>query len=142
MLLVHMASGLTARSFGGRIGVTPKTITDWIDKHPLFYAFHEAGLQFQRMDWEQTLVDMAKGKTRGNAAAAIFALKNYFPDDYKDKREVEMAAGAGMILVDTGIKRNLPVFDPESGKTPRINRRKVYEAESRVVEEEDALDIL
>jgi hypothetical protein len=38
--------------------------------------------------WEDTLAGQARGRYEGGSAtAAIFAMKNQFPDDYRDRRE-------------------------------------------------------
>jgi hypothetical protein len=49
------------------------------------------------------LMDLGTGKTKGNAAAAIFYSKNAAPAHYKDKREIENNYQGTVYVIDTGI---------------------------------------
>lgn len=51
---------------------------------------------------EDMLTKLADGTYKGNAAAAIFYAKNAAPDEFKDKRDLEVTGGITYII-DTGI---------------------------------------
>jgi len=107
VLVWHMMKGYTYLSFGARLGVNDRTCRRWANQFPEFKAAREIGNGFMRMKWEDIATTSAEGTNKGNAATIIFALKNYFPDDFKDKREVEMTGS--MYIIDTGIDRQLPM---------------------------------
>jgi len=105
LLIWHMSNGKSFESFGAVVGVVSRTCNRWVNNHPEFKVAHDVGMLRRRMEWEEIITTSAKGQNKGNAASIIFALKNYFPDEYKDKREVEHTGN--ITIVDTGITRPL-----------------------------------
>ena len=100
-LMEHMAEGLSLESFCGRFLLSVKIVKGWIKAHKDFEDALEIGRNLQRYQWEKILLDQSQGLIKANPAAMIFALKNYFPEDFQDKREV--AITASQIVIDTGI---------------------------------------
>ena len=100
-LMEHMREGFSFDTFCGKYLLNKATVQRWLKKHPEFMQAYEIGQNLQRYQWEHILLEQAQGVNRANPAAMIFALKNYFPDSFQDKREV--AVTASQIVVDTGI---------------------------------------
>lgn len=103
LLIYHMGKGYTYQSFATIIGVSGQTVNNWLKAYPDFKFCKEIAENRMKLKWERIILESAQGLVKGNAAAIIFAIKNYFPDQYKDKREVEHTAA--MMVVDTGIRR-------------------------------------
>jgi len=103
LLIHHMSKGRSLKSFAGILGVTYGTVMHWQKQFSDFRACVEIGKSINRLEWEKVIHGNARGTIKGNAAAVIFALKNYFPDEFKDKREIEQKGT--ILIVDTGIKR-------------------------------------
>ena len=110
LLIWHMSNGFSFESFGAVVGCVSQTCNRWVNQHGEFKAAHDIGMLRRRLEWEEIITTSAKGQNKGNAASIIFALKNYFPNEYKDKREVEVVGT--VYVVDTGIKR------PNDGQIP------------------------
>lgn len=104
LLVHHMMKGSSFLSFGSVIGSPYERIKEWTKRHPEFALAREIGESFMRDKWEKIAQDTSSGAVKGNAATIIFALKNYFPDEYKDKRELEHSGH--VYMVDTGIDRD------------------------------------
>lgn len=85
--------GRTWTAIASRIGVLRETLYNWMDVHPEFLNAMKESRHHAMKWWEQTLEGQARGKyPGGSASAAIFAMKNQFPDDYKDRREHKVEA--------------------------------------------------
>lgn len=105
MMLEHIGlKGKSYRSLAFRIGVNNETLIRWEKKYPEWKEAKEIA-QCGRLNFiEDKLSDLAEGKAKGNAAAAIFYAKNACPDEFKDKRELEVQGGITYVI-DTGIPR-------------------------------------
>lgn len=78
--------GTTWTGIAVELKITRDTLYAWKDKHEEFsYALSRARISAQ-MWWEKRLRGQATDGV-GSATAAIFAMKNQFPDDYKDRKE-------------------------------------------------------
>jgi len=66
----------------------------------------------------------------------IFALKNYFPKNFVDKRE-NVLKGEGMLIVNTGIQRKNPRTIPGQVVRKQIEPPEDVVDYVEVVEEED-----
>jgi len=97
----HMSYGHSVQSFCGKYYLTMGIVKTWAKNFPEFSEAMEIGRNLQRYQWEKILLEQAQGQNKANPAAMIFALKNFFPEDFQDKREV--AVTATQIVVDTGI---------------------------------------
>jgi len=78
---------------------------------------------------EGMLTNLADGTYKGNAAAAIFYAKNAAPDEFKDKRDIDINSTSNITyIIDTGI----PAL-PSPGKITEA----IVEAEfTEILEEE------
>jgi len=82
--------GKTWTAIANELGVSRETIYTWMDIHPNFLDAMKLSRGMAMQWWEQTLQGQALGELPGGSAtAAIFAMKNQFPDDYRDRREVD-----------------------------------------------------
>jgi transposase len=80
--------GDTWTAIAAEIGVVRETMYDWMDVQPAFSDALKRSRQMAQQWWEKTLKGQSRGKyDGGSATAAIFAMKNQFPDDYRDRRE-------------------------------------------------------
>jgi hypothetical protein len=80
--------GKTWTAIAATIGVARETLYDWMDKKPDFSDAMKQSRHMAQLWWEDTLQGQSRGAFEGgNATAAIFAMKNQFPDDYRDRRE-------------------------------------------------------
>ena len=91
-----MSEGYSFRSFGAVVGVSRKTLYEWVDKYPEFaeakdIATSKAQMFFEkRLNWklsgDQKIVQKSKNV---DVSCLIFALKTRFSKDYSDKQIVE-----------------------------------------------------
>jgi hypothetical protein len=88
MLIDHMEEGLSFESFAGVIGVNRDTIFEWAKVQTEFSDAKKAGFEKSRLTWERIGLNISK-LNEGNPTAFIFNMKNRFPDDWKDKKEVD-----------------------------------------------------
>lgn len=102
LLIWHMSQGGSYQSFSGVLGVVIQTLYNWEDVYPAWKMAKGVAFSMRLEKWEKTIDDAAIGKSKGNAAAIIFALKNYFPDMYKDSKEINTNV-SGNITVQTGV---------------------------------------
>jgi len=100
MLIEHMAQGGSFEGFAAVIKVSWEALYDWVDKHPEFFQAKKDGFAASKKFWEDTMADQARGKINGSSTALIFALKNRFPKDYRDRTEIKHQAYIGDIEND------------------------------------------
>lgn len=101
-LIEHMKKGKSFASFGGVIGVSITTLSNWANKIDEFKHAKEIGLLCQMNEWEDIVLGQAKGDIRGSAAPTIFALKNFFPDNFKENTQLQTGNGV-TVIIDTGV---------------------------------------
>ena len=130
-LLYHVGiQGKSYKSLAFKLAVSPSTLANWEEAHPKWKEAKEVANLGRLGSLEDTFIDLAKGRTKGNAAAAIFYAKNAAPDDYKDRKEVAVS-GSVTYVIDTGIPaRQLPNQDTEN----------IIEAEVREILEDEEDD--
>ena len=88
-LLEHMAQGFSFEAFGSEVGVGKTTLYNWCMAHPEFRHAKEVGSEASRKHIEGLLMECTR-TGKGNVVGAIFMLKNRFPNEWRDKREVEV----------------------------------------------------
>lgn len=92
-LVDHMKKGFSFESFGAVRGVntTMQTLYEWAkdERKPEFAEAKREGELHARKFWENLLIRQAAGHINGSNSALIFALKNKFPKEWRDKQEVE-----------------------------------------------------
>tara|TARA_R110000782_G_scaffold41860_1_gene95633 strand:+ start:3486 stop:4082 length:597 start_codon:yes stop_codon:yes gene_type:complete len=131
VLLLHMGiKGKSYKSLAFVLGVSPSTLYKWEKAWPKWKEAKEMAELGRLGKIEDSLLDLGSGKTKGNAAAAIFYAKNAAPEDYKDKREIGVS-GAVTYVIDTGIPAR---------KLPGQEIPEAIEAEFKEIENEEALE--
>lgn len=100
-LIDHMIKGLSFESFAATIWVHRDTLYEWVKVHPEFSDAKKIGMEQARLWWEKKGQeglfsqseydkDAGTGSSKSmNAAVWIFNMKNRFPQDWKEKQEVE-----------------------------------------------------
>lgn len=89
-LVQHMKSGLSFPSFAGSVGVCQETIYEWSRVHPEFLESKRRGLEACRYTWEKIGFAGVTGKLDGfNATTYIFTMKNRFPQEWRDRHEID-----------------------------------------------------
>lgn len=86
MLIEHMSKGFSFKSFGAIVTVDGKTLDDWCDKHPDFLLAKNFSKLKERFYWEQ-LHHKVTETNEGNMTGVIWAMKNKFYEDYKERRD-------------------------------------------------------
>lgn len=83
--------GKTWTAIAATLDVTRDTLYRWMDVYPEFSDAMKKSREHAAQWWEDTLQDQARGKIEGGSTtAAIFAMKNQFPDDYKDRKDLKV----------------------------------------------------
>ncbi len=86
LFLDHLAKGLSKKSF---VECDWRTIEKYVDDLSPLKKSVEVAERTGRKYWEELGQDITSGKKRGNPATWIFTMKNKYPDDWKDKSEIE-----------------------------------------------------
>jgi hypothetical protein len=81
-----MATGISLGAFAGTIGVARKTVYEWIKAHSEFSDAVSRARAARQLCLELKLLRARKG---AETQAAIFALKNAAPDDWRDLKQTE-----------------------------------------------------
>ncbi|MGL4566031.1 MAG: hypothetical protein ACRCVD_12110 [Halioglobus sp.] len=81
--------GKSYAAIANAIGVVRETLYDWMEQHPPFSDAMKRSRMAALEWWEATGQGQARGTIEGNATAMIFMMKNQFPDDYRDRREIK-----------------------------------------------------
>lgn len=137
-----MAKGYSITAFAGEIGVTKTTIYDWSRARPEFGLALDRGRAKRALFWEGTLIALATGTCKGekaSAIAAIFALKNVAPDEFRDRivheggdpdkpialiaDEVDLARTIGFMLAKAAAKPGLMPVVIEGAASERDDQR-------------------
>jgi hypothetical protein len=84
--------GKTLTALAVELGVMRSTLYNWQDKHSEFMDACTRARDAARAWWEQTMSDQSTGRNNGNSGALLFAMKNQFPDDYRDRKEHKVDA--------------------------------------------------
>ena len=100
-LIEHMAKGLSFEAFAGVLSVSKQTLYNWADANTEFMDAKKIGIEHCRLFWERLGVDHiitkseSFGKGEGSESKAlntgvyVFNMKNRFPEEWKDKKEVD-----------------------------------------------------
>ena len=84
--------GATLTALAVELGVSRDTLYEWQKVHPQFSDACTRARDVARKWWEQVMADQSTGRNNGNSGALLFAMKNQFPDDYRDRREHKVEA--------------------------------------------------
>ena len=86
MIISHMAQGLSKESFAGEIGVSKKTLYNWMEKNPDFLHAVHIGEEKSLLFWEKAGIrGMDLGKDF-NAIVWKFNIANRF--GWKEKADI------------------------------------------------------
>lgn len=94
----HLAQGYSLASFAGVVGAHRSTLYDWAEAHEEFAEAIEIGRAKGQCTWEERLANQAQDG-KGNTAAIIFAMKNLYQDDWRDRHEHTGADGGPFQVV-------------------------------------------
>lgn len=87
-VIEHMAQGHSFVSFCAVIGVTNKTLYNWVETIDAFNAAHDIGKANRCLYYENQAKRIISGESKGNAVLTIFILKNLGKGyDYRDRTE-------------------------------------------------------
>jgi hypothetical protein len=96
LLIDHMAEGLSFEAFAGKVSTTKKTLYNWCESYPDFLHAKEIGTEKCRIFWEELGRDHVVSRTIPgvestalNTGVYVFNMKNRFPEEWKDKKEVD-----------------------------------------------------
>lgn len=92
MVIDHLGGGYSLKTFAAVVDCNPSTLYEWEKAHPEFSNAIKKGRAKGMMTWETGLMTQAI-KGTGNTAAHIFAMKNLYPDDWRDKQDHEHKVG-------------------------------------------------
>jgi hypothetical protein len=118
MLVQHMAEGLSYSSFAAVADVCFDTLYEWEKVYPEFSEAKKRGRPKAKMTLEKTAMMAVRGELeKYNATMLIFMLKNMFPEEYKDRQEVQ-SVNKTTHAVDQSVIESLKeaVADIRSGK--------------------------
>lgn len=87
-VLAHLSDGFSLTSACGEIGIVKQTAYNYADEYPEFLDAISIGRSIGMALWEKRLTVQAI-ENPGNTAAIIFAMKNLYQDDWRDKVETE-----------------------------------------------------
>ena len=86
MAIEAMAEGLSLTAFAGKIRVGRETVYGWISQHSEFSDAVARGRAARTLHLERKLLAARYG---AQCSAAIFALKNAQPDEWRDLKHTE-----------------------------------------------------
>lgn len=89
LLIAHGKQGLSFASFTGVAGVSRKTLYQWLDEREDFRAAKEVADGLALLAWEKIGLGLATGKLKGSGVAFIHQICNRFPQDYRQRLEVD-----------------------------------------------------
>ena len=82
--------GASLTEIAADIGVVRDTIYAWIDNYDEFFDAMKKASELSQAFWERMGREGTTGKISGfNALSYIFQMKNRFPRDWRDRKEVE-----------------------------------------------------
>ncbi|MGV0817839.1 hypothetical protein [Martelella sp. AMO21009] len=84
------AEGASLTEMAADIGVVRDTIYSWADTHAEFFDALKRASELSQSYWERLGREGTTGKISGfNALSYIFQMKNRFPRDWRDRKEIE-----------------------------------------------------
>ena len=113
-LIEAMARGLSLEAAAAKIGVGPRTLFTWQNKHEEFRQAIQEGRQRALLFWEEQAISMAKGAP-GNAQLVMLALKNRSraASGWHDAQRLEHTGGdGGAIQVENRAVIDASALDP------------------------------
>ena len=87
-IIKHFEEGYSVESFAGVLGVDRGTIYNWLRDYPEFRAAKRIADEKSRLWAESQLKLQIEGKLKANPIPILFYLKNRFPSDWRDRKEI------------------------------------------------------
>lgn len=132
MLREHMSKGYPFRTFAAVIGVNTQTIYDWVKRYPEFARAKQDGEAFEFAVWEKLLMRNAISR-KGNIQAIIWAQKNKFPAEYRERDN--------QLIINNNNQNNSPVAWDASAEEKLRELEKKYLDISKI-KNKDTIDLL
>ena len=88
-VLIHMGKGYSFESFASKLDVDRSTLYKWCLAHSDFKEAKDIGVEKSRYCLERNLLRTAK-TGKGNVIASLFMLKNRFPNEWRDRKEIDV----------------------------------------------------
>ncbi|MEY2703414.1 MAG: Salicola phage CGphi29 [Bacteroidota bacterium] len=85
-LIEHMKKGFSFKTFAAEVDVTESTLAQWVLENQDFSNAKELGRVYEKAIWDKIVMQCA-ATGKGNATAIIWATKNKFPNEYKERNE-------------------------------------------------------
>lgn len=96
-MMDEMESGLSLTAAAAKLGILKIRIYDWEKAHPEFAESMQYARQLRLLNWEERHIKIAEGSLPGaNVAASIFGLLNADPEEWRQRREPNIA------IINTG----------------------------------------
>jgi hypothetical protein len=93
--------GKSITAMANACGVARETMYAWMDLYPDFSDAIKLARQHAMEWWETTGQGQSRGKYEGsNATSMIFMMKNQFPEDYRDRREIDHSGELRLVEID------------------------------------------
>jgi hypothetical protein len=86
-LIDHMEEGHTFESFAGLVRVSRQTLYNWCSLYPEFAEARDIGKEVCLLTHERHMLNTIR---KGNFQMSIYMTKNLFPNDWRDKKDVEV----------------------------------------------------
>jgi hypothetical protein len=135
MLVEHMAKGYSFKTFAALVPCTETAIEEWVHKYPDFAAAKKQGKALEKAVWEKILMNCAiNGK--GNITAIIWATKNKFPDEYKERNEaqqINVQANVNNIQIENWSNASEDRLKQLEEKERKISNLKAINATKRLI---------
>jgi hypothetical protein len=98
--------GMSKAEIASKLDVSRQTLYLWCDTHPEFSDAIKRAEDEASSWFSATFRDMGKGEIdKAVPVALIFQAKNQLPEEYRDKRELDVNAEVGVFELDfTGYK--------------------------------------
>ena len=93
-ILAHLSEGFSLTSSCGKIEIHKDTAYEYAKKYPEFSDAISMGRSIGMALWEERLTIQAI-QAPGNTAAIIFAMKNLYQDDWRDRVETDHTSSDG-----------------------------------------------
>ncbi|MHC5307523.1 hypothetical protein [Bartonella sp. LJL80] len=112
-ILALMSTGLSLAAAAAEIGIHRQRVYEWVDRHPEFAdTVKLAQVKRQAFLEKRLLNDAATGPV---VTSTIFALKNAGPEDWRDKRELDLQSSDGSMTPKPNVIEFItPQADDES----------------------------
>lgn len=111
---------MSFESFAFKIGVSSRTLNNWCRYHQEFAEAHEQAKIARLYFYEQQLNKAITGSFKGNIAALLYALKTQYPEQYSQRRELDVSV--------TARKEYVPEFMAHLGPISQLTGEKLNEA--------------